>query len=224
MLCLLPLWASSASAADNDLFENRVRPILANNCYACHTESRLGGLRVDSRAELLKGGSSGPALVPGDAEKSLLIRAVRQTDGKLRMPQGGKLRAEEINALVEWVKSGAPWPETKAAPATESSTLRPEQRAFWSFQPLRKTAIPQVSDTGWARTNIDRFVLAAMEKQGLKPVAAADKRTLLRRVTLDLTGLPPTPEEFDGFEKDRTPGAFSKVVDRLLASSQYGER
>src|SRR4051794_23305727 len=178
----LLLFGLTAYAADSDLFENRVRPILANNCYACHTASRLGGLRVDSRADLLKGGTNGPAIVPGDAENSLLIRAVRQTDAKLKMPQGGKLRAEDISALVEWVKAGAPWPEGNPAAAMETTAIRPEQRAFWSFQPLRKPAIPSVRDAAWARTDIDRFVLAALEKQNMKPVAAADKRTLLRRV------------------------------------------
>src|SRR5690242_16989377 len=108
-LAILP----AAWCADADLFENRVRPVLANNCFACHTASALGGLRVDSRAALLKGGKSGPAIVPGDPDKSLLIRAVRQTDPKLKMPQGGKLRSEEINALAEWVRGGAVWPESK---------------------------------------------------------------------------------------------------------------
>ena len=223
-LALLLLSSPPANAADTDLFESQVRPILATSCYPCHTASRLGGLRLDSRAELLKGGISGPAIVPGDPDKSLLIRAVRQTEDKLKMPQGGKLRKPEIDALVEWVRAGAVWPETKAPSVAAGSTLRPEQRAFWSFQPLRKPAPPAVSDTAWPRTNIDRFVLAALEKQNLKPVAAADKPTLLRRVTLDLTGLPPTPEEFDAFEKDTAPDAFPKVVDRLLASPQYGER
>ncbi len=220
---LLLLTASCAKAADPDLFESKVRPVLANSCYACHTGSRLGGLRLDSRAELLKGGKSGPAIVPGDPEKSLLIRAIRQTDEKLKMPQGGKLRKEEVDALVEWVRAGAVWPEAKSR-GNAGSEIRPEQRAFWSFQPLRKPAVPTVVDAAWGHTEIDRFVLAALEKQGLKPVAAADKRTLLRRVTLDLTGLPPTPEEMQGFEQDATPGAFAKVVDRLLGSSQYGER
>ncbi len=138
-LTILLLTASCAKAADPDLFESKVRPVLANSCYACHTGSRLGGLRLDSRAELLKGGKSGPAIVPGDPEKSLLIRAIRQTDEKLKMPQGGKLRKEEIDALVEWVRAGAVWPEAKSS-GNAGSEIRPEQRAFWSFQPLRKPA------------------------------------------------------------------------------------
>jgi hypothetical protein len=223
-LALFVLGAPAAKSADGDLFESKVRPILANNCYACHAALRLGGLRVDSREELLKGGASGPAIVPGDPEKSLLIRAVRQTDEKLKMPQGGKLDKEEVDALVEWVRAGAPWPESKTPLISSPTTIRPEERAFWSFQPLRKPAAPPVDNQTWPRTDIDRFVLAALEKQGMKPVAAADKRTLLRRVTLDLTGLPPSPEEFAAFEQDASPDAFAKVVDRLLASPQYGER
>jgi hypothetical protein len=215
---------SSLNAADTDLFESKVRPILANNCYACHTASKLGGLRVDSRADLLKGGVSGPEIVHGDPEKSLLIRAVRQTDDKLKMPQGGKLRKPEIDALVEWVRVGAPWPESKIPVTRNTFTLRPEQRAFWSFQPIHKPAVPTVGDSAWPRTDIDRFILANLEKQNLKPVPAASKRVLLRRITLDLTGLPPTPEEFDAFEKDTSADAYVKVVDRLLASPQYGER
>jgi hypothetical protein len=215
-LFVLALLLPSAKSADNDLFENKVRPILANNCYSCHTTARLGGLRLDSRAGLLKGGKSGPAMVPGDPEKSLLIRAVRQTDDKLKMPQGGKLRKPEIDALVEWVRGGAPWPEGKSVSAAPG--------ALWSLQPVRKPMVPAVSNVSWPKTDIDRFVLAALEKQGMKPVAAADRRVLIRRATLDLTGLPPTPEDIEAFEMDTQPEAFAKVVDRLLASPQYGER
>ncbi len=216
-LVMLLLGKPLLSASDGDLFENKVRPILANNCYGCHSTTQLGGLRVDSRAALLKGGTAGPALTPGDPDKSLLIRAVRQTDEKLKMPKGGRLKKEEIAALEEWVRDGAVWPEA-TLPAT------PQQRTFWSFQPIRKPTAPEVKDAAWARTEIDRFILAALEKDGLKPVKSADRRTLLRRASLDLTGLPPAPEEFDAFEKDTSPDAFAKVIDRLLASPQYGER
>jgi Protein of unknown function (DUF1549)/Protein of unknown function (DUF1553)/Planctomycete cytochrome C len=226
-LVLLGISAPAAlfAASDADFFENRVRPILANNCYGCHTATQLGGLRVDSRDALVKGGASGPAIVPGDADNSLLIQAVRQNNDKLKMPKGGKLKADEIDSLTEWVRSGAPWPDAKTAVSAKSADVfRPELRTFWSFLPIHKPPVPQVHDADWAKTDIDRFILAALEKQGMKPVKAADRRTILRRASLDLTGLPPTPDEIDAFEKDTSPDAFAKVVDRLLASPQYGER
>ena len=233
----------AAQSQSVDFFEAKVRPVLAANCYDCHAEEQMGGLRLDSREALLKGGRSGPALVPGDPDKSLLIQAVRQTE-KLKMPKGGRLKPDEIDALAEWVRAGAVWPavaagsintssapaasaskpaSTAAAPSTPAYVITPEQRAFWSFQPLRKAPAPSVSDTAWPKTDIDRFVLARLEHEGLKPVRAADKRTLIRRATLDLIGLPPTPEEIDAFEADTAPDAFAKVVDRLLASPRYGE-
>jgi len=232
--------AQSAPAANTpEFFEARVRPVLAANCYDCHADERMGGLRLDSREALLKGGRSGAALVPGDPDKSLIIQAVLQTSDKLKMPKGGRLRPDEIAALTEWVQAGAPWFNTaaptatttaadpavaaSAAPAAPAYVIKPEQRAFWSFQPLGHTPAPAVSHASWAKSDIDRFILARLEKEGLAPVGAADKRTLLRRATLDLTGLPPTPEEIEAFEHDATPDAFAKVVDRLLASPRYGE-
>jgi len=224
-LVLLGLAAPLSAASDADFFENKIRPILANNCNACHTATQLGGLRVDTRDALLKGGASGPAIVPGDPDKSLLIQAVRQNSEKLKMPKGGKLKADEIESLAEWVRSGAPWPEAKIAVMAKSTdAFRPELRTFWSFLPIHKPAIPQLQKADWAKTDIDRFILAALEKQGMQPVRQADRRTVLRRASLDLTGLPPTPDEIDAFEKDNSPDAFAKVVDRLLASPQYGER
>jgi Protein of unknown function (DUF1549)/Protein of unknown function (DUF1553)/Planctomycete cytochrome C len=208
-----------------DFFENKVRPILAENCYDCHTAAEMGGLRVDSRERLMQGGKSGAAIMPGDPDKSLLIQAVRQT-GDLKMPKGGKLKPEEVQALTEWVKMGAPWPEAKATvtPVSPGKVITPEQRAFWSFQPLKDPPIPAVKEKSWAKTNVDHFVLAKLESKGMKPVSSADRRTLIRRVTLDLTGLPPTPEEVDAFVNDKSPNAYEKVVDRLLASPRYGER
>lgn len=221
--CALAQTPSSSQASD--FFENKVRPILANNCYDCHTAAEMGGLRVDSRERILQGGKSGAAIVPGDPDKSLLIQAVRQT-GDLKMPKGGKLKPEEVQALAEWVKMGAPWPETKAG-AVQSAPVKvitAEQRAFWSFQPLHDPEIPAVKEKSWAKTNVDRFVLAKLESKDMKPVGPADRRTLIRRVTLDLTGLPPTPEEVEVFVSDKSPNAYEKVVDRLLASPRYGER
>src|SRR4051794_24402837 len=208
-----------------EFFETRIRPILANNCYGCHTNSKLGGLRVDSRDALLQGGSSGPSIVPGNAEKSLLIAAVQQS-GELKMPKGSKLKTEDLEDLTAWVKAGAVWPGSAKPVITSSKeyTISPEQRAFWSYQPLHPTSVPEVQDASWAKSPIDRFVLSRLEKEHLKPVRPADKRTLLRRATLDVTGLLPTSKEYQEFESDESPDAFAKVVDRLLASPQYGER
>ena len=231
VLFLLP---SQTAAASNsaEYFEATIRPILAANCYDCHTDGRMGGLRLDSRGAMLQGGKSGPAIVPGDPDKSLLIAAVRQTGDTLKMPKGGRLKREDVSALTEWVRAGAFWPAaadtttTPAAttPAKAASAITPEQRAFWSLQPIHAPEVPAIgAHTDWPRTDIDRFVLARLEHEGLEPVRAADRSTLLRRATLDLTGLPPTPEDVDAFEKDASPDAFEKVVDRLLASLQYGE-
>jgi len=221
---------TSANASSPEFFEAKVRPVLATNCYDCHSvdlDKPYGDLRLDSREALLKGGKSGAAIVPGDPEKSLLIRAVRQT-GDLKMPKGGKLKPDEIDALVEWVRAGANFPAATAAAlpmksATKPYVITPAQRAFWSFQPIARPPVPAVSRGEWPKSDIDRFVLARLEKDGLAPVRAADKLTLIRRATLDLTGLPPTVEEIDAFQKDDSPDAFAKVVDRLLASPRYGE-
>jgi mono/diheme cytochrome c family protein len=209
----------------SDYFENNVRPILANSCGSCHQERASGGLSLNSRADLLKGGASGPAIVPGDPEKSLLLTAVHQT-GTLKMPKGGKLTDAEVATLSDWVRMGAPWPVT-AAPVVTGKVITDEMRQWWSFIPLQEPAVPEIKDPalrGWAKTDIDHFVLATLEEKGMKPAPMADKRTLIRRATLDLTGLPPTADEIEAFEKDTSPDAFAKVVDRLLASPRYGER
>ncbi len=227
-LCVAPALGLAQSKDPTEFFETRIRPVLVNNCYACNTQSQLGGLRVDSRELLLKGGKSGPAIVPGQPEASLLVRAIRHSSEQLKMPMGGKLKEQEIADLTEWVKLGAPWPEggkiIQAASSDGGFMIKPEQRAFWSFQPLRKPELPQVKDRSWVKNPIDQFILAQLEERGLKPVKAADKRTLIRRATLDLVGLPPKPEEVEAFVKDETPEAFAKVVDQLLASPHYGER
>jgi mono/diheme cytochrome c family protein/cytochrome c553 len=214
-------------AASPDFFEAKVRPILAGSCYSCHTNSALGGLRLDSRDAMLKGGGRGPALVPGDPDQSLLVKAVRQTDAKLKMPMGSRLKDAEIEDIVAWVKAGAVWPAGTPTAAKQTGTkytITPEQKTFWSLVALKEPAPPAVKDAKWARGDIDRFILAHLEKQGMKPVHAASKHDLIRRATLDLIGLPPTPEEIAAFEKDNSPDAFAKVVDRLLASPHYGER
>lgn len=224
VLVLCPFAAGqNLPAASPDFFENKIRPILANNCYGCHTDSSLGGLRLDSAEAIRKGGKRGPAIVPGDPSKSLLMTAVRHTDPALKMPMGNKLKNEEIAALEDWIKAGAAWPAAKPAAANASSNTA-GRRDFWSFQPIKETPPPAVKDARWPKTNIDRYVLAKLEKEGLKPVRPATKRDLIRRATLDLTGLPPTPEEISAFENDNSPKAFETVVNRLLASPHYGER
>lgn len=219
-LLLVPLLYSADDKAQ-EFFEMRVRPVLAKNCFACHTASKMGGLEMRSRESLLKGGKSGPAVTAGDPDHSLLIQAIRQ-QGELKMPPQGRLKDEEIEQIAAWVKSGAVWPDAPVAPAAKTGEyiVSPEQRAFWSFQPVRKLEPPKVN----AKTPIDRFIVAKLNEKGLTPVKPADKRTLLRRATYDLTGLPPTPEEIDAFLADKSSNAFEKVVDRLLASSHYGER
>ena len=226
-----PQTTAPAPAQDIEFFESKVRPVLDEACFECHAEDERGGLRLDSREAMLKGGDSGPSIVPGDPDASLLIQVVRHVDGQPKMPRRkDKLPQAQIDALAQWVRSGAPWPASKApstrtaAPAASGgSGIRPEHRAFWSFQPLASHEVPAVRDTSWPKTGIDRFVLARLEQDGLSPVKAADRRTLLRRATLDLTGLPPTPEEVQAFEDDASPDAFDKVLDRLLASPRYGE-
>ena len=218
--------AEAKGAPGSDYFENKVRPILVNSCGSCHEEKSSGGLSITSRAALLKGGDSGPAIAPGDPEKSLLLVAVHQT-GELKMPKGGKLSSEDVGVLTEWIRMGAPWPQTKAPMVLAGKQITEQMRQFWSFLPLVEPPVPPIKGPalkGWAKTDVDHFVLAELEEKGMKPAPMADKRTLIRRATLDLTGLPPTPEEIEAFEKDNTPVAFAKVVDRLLASKQYGER
>ena len=205
-------------------FENRIRPILVEHCYPCHsTEAKKakGGLKLDSRDDFLKGGIDGPIVVPGAPEQSRLIRSVRHLDADLRMPppgEGGKKLSEtKISELTQWVKSGAHYPFA-------TSTVRDGSDKPWSMEPLRIVDPPKVRDTKWAKTPIDHFILKKLETLGLKPSNQADKKNLIRRATYDLTGLPPTPEEIAQFEGDNSPNAFARVVDRLLASPRYGEQ
>ncbi len=218
---------ANASAGGLEFFEKKIRPVLAENCYACHSEKSRkpqGGLLLDSIEVMLKGGASGqPAVVPGEVEKSLLIKAIRYTDPKLQMPIAGKLPDQVIKDFEAWVKMGAPAPRTAAA-ATQPAYNFEEAGKFWSFQPVKDHTPPKVKHEAWIKSPIDRFVLAKLEEKGLKAVSDADKRTLLRRATFDLTGLPPTPEEMGAFLKDLSPNAFEKVIDRLLGSQAYGEK
>jgi hypothetical protein len=205
-----------------DFFEKRIRPILAEQCYGCHSaraEKLRGGLRLDSRDGLRKGGNSGPAVVPGDPGASLLIKAVRYADPDLRMPPKKRLSAEQVADFEAWVKRGAPDPRMpeEAQPAAHLGKT-------WAFQPRKEPPLPAVKRHDWVRNAIDRFILARLEEKGLAPAPPADKRALLRRATFDLTGLPPTPAEVEAFLADTSPDAFARVVDRLLASPAYGER
>lgn len=207
-------------------FENKVRPLIAERCYSCHTgKEPKGGLLLDSREALLKGNASGPALVPGNVEKSLLVHAIRYT-GKVKMPPAGSLQQDEIRTLTEWVKMGAPWGKATAvgAMAPKGTVITPEQRQFWSFVRPTKQPAPVTKNRQWAKNPIDAFILSKLEAKGLKPAPFVGRRALIRRATFDLTGLPPTPKEVEDFLKDTSANAFEKVIERLQASPQYGER
>jgi hypothetical protein len=222
-LCFVPFVCfvvCSSCSASEDFFEKRVRPVLVEHCVRCHgPDKQKGGLRVDSRVALLNGGENGPAIQPGEPERSLLIEAIRRS-GDLKMPPKTPLSPERIAALTAWVKMGAPWPTDQPANSAEGDAWN----RHWAFQPITNPSLPDVRQRQWPRTSVDRFILSRLEERGLTPSAPADRRTLLRRVTFDLIGLPPSPEEIAAFESDRSPDAFAKVVDRLLASPHYGER
>ncbi|TXT30545.1 MAG: hypothetical protein FD138_2269, partial [Planctomycetota bacterium] len=224
LLCVVltaeqPANNSPPTAEQLRFFETNVRPVLAEHCLKCHgSKKQWAGLRLDSREALLRGGDSGAAIVPGKPNESLLIRAVRQDDEKLKMPEDGKLADRQIADLVRWVEMGAPFPD---APKTAGRNRDPNH---WAFQPLAATVIPVAKNNAWSESAVDRFVLAKLEAAGLSPAVKADKRTLIRRVTFDLTGLPPTPAEMDAFLADDRADAFAQLVDRLLASPAYGER
>lgn len=230
--CLLLLATATTARADaesdNEFFEKQIRPILVDRCESCHsaaTGKTNGGLALDTRAGWMKGGESGPPIVPGEPENSLLIRAVQYSSDGPQMPpkeEGGKLPDNEIAAITEWIKRGAPDPRTKTIKALGMTP--DEVRTWWSFQKVRHVDPPKVQNERWARTELDRFILAELEKRDLKPSDRADKRILLRRVTYDLTGLPPTIAEMDAFLSDSAEDAFDRVVNRLLDSPSYGER
>ena len=229
-LMALLLAAATARADDPaaaEFFEKRVRPLLVERCQGCHgADKSKGDLRLDSRAAMLAGGGNGPAAVPGKPADSLIIDAVNYGD-LVQMPPKSKLDAAEIATLTKWVEMGAPWPGVDASNpvAAGSKGFNLKERArHWSFQPIKDLGPPAVGDASWPATPIDRFLLVELEKAQLKPAPDADRRTLIRRATFDLTGLPPTPAEVAAFLGDATPRAFEEVVDRLLASTAYGER
>lgn len=213
-------------AADaDDFFTARIEPILRTRCYGCHAHGGEieGGLALDVRSGWEKGGVSGPAILPGKPEESLLVAAVRRVDPQRAMPPDSPLPEEEVDRLVEWVRRGAPDPRTRTQDdAWEEVYAR--RLAWWSLQPVADPAVPAVRRGDWPRGDLDRFVLAELEMAGLEPVAEADRATLLRRLTLVLTGLPPDPDAVAAFVDDASPAAYETAVDRLLASPHFGER
>jgi mono/diheme cytochrome c family protein len=219
--------AAEPLAEQSEFFENKIRPLFAQNCYACHSakaEKVKGGLRLDTPEALLKGGSSGPAIVPGSPESSLLIKAVRYTDPDLRMPpKDKKLAGEDILNLEAWVKMGAPIPHASIRPEL-AGQINEARARHWAFHPPVKPKLPAVRQPSWIKTPVDNFVLSELDKRHLKPAPPADLRTLIRRVTYDLTGLPPTWEEVEAFCKDNRTDAYARLVERLLRSPHYGER
>ncbi len=207
-------------------FETRIRPLLADNCYQCHDDKKQrGGLRVNSRAALLGGGDQGAAIRPGKPDESLLIQAIRH-EGELKMPPKKKLSKEQIADLSQWVRMGAPWPGSTAAPAPvkRAFQISERDRAHWSFQPVKRPPIPVVKDRQWVKNPLDAFLLAKLEAKGFAPNPPADKRELIRRLYYDLIGLPPTPREVEEFVADTSPIAYEKRIDLLLASPRYGEK
>src|SRR3954447_1887971 len=228
--CLIACLAAPALAVADDsagitFFEQKIRPVLVKECYSCHSAGAKkvrGGLLLDTRAGVLAGGDSGPAVVPGKPGESVLLEALRHEGGA--MPPTSKLPDPVIADFERWVEMGPPDPrDGRVAPARTGIDLE-AGRKFWSSQPPRRHPSPPVADAGWPRTDIDRFLLAALEARGLKPVRDADRATLARRLAYDLVGLPTTPEEVAAFVADGSPEAYERMVDRLLASPRFGER
>jgi len=235
LLCVQAVAADDTAAATKpaenrkeiEFFEKKIRPVLVKHCYECHSAKAKkvqGGLLLDTRAGIRRGGESGPAIVPGKVDESLLIDAIRYAS--FEMPPKKKLPKQVIADFVTWVKNGAADPRDGKPRGTRPAGLTidfDEARKFWAFQRPQRTPPPKVRNRTWPRSDIDRFLLHRLEKEGLTPVADADRRTLIRRVTFDLTGLPPKPGEIAAFLQDDSKNAFEKVVDRLLASPQFGE-
>jgi hypothetical protein len=219
--------APSITPDDRDFFEKRVRPLLVERCHKCHASKphkQRGGLLLDSRVAILKGGDSGPAVVPGQPAQSLLIQAVRYQHAQLHMPPGGKLPPGQVAILEEWVRRSVPFPKVGAPVTARQGIDLGQGRKFWSFQPPRMVSLPSVRKHDWPRLRIDRFVLAELEKRNLAPSPPASRPTFIRRVTFDLIGLPPTPEEVEAFINDPAEDAPARLVERLLASPAHGER
>jgi mono/diheme cytochrome c family protein len=237
LVLILPAFSTHAatptvSPADAAFFENKIRPVLVDQCYKCHSHDAdrvKGGLLLDSSQALLMGGDTGPAIIPGNPKDSLLITAITYKDDDLQMPpKGKKLSDAQIADLTEWVRRGAPDPRALAAAKPGASpSYGGVGKNHWAFQPVKKPAVPAAAtpaDAAWIKTPVDNFILAKLEDHGMSPNTAADRRTLIRRVTFDLTGLPPSEPDIADFIADTSPDAYAKLVDRLLASPAYGER
>lgn len=213
-----------------EFFETTIRPLLADSCFQCHsarTADPFGGLRLDTREGLLAGGDSGPVVVPGDAAASALVQRVRGRP--LLMPPTGALGEEQIAALTQWVEMGAPWPESAAGAAdipdpSEPFDLERRRLEHWAWQPVVRTVPPSVADAAWSRNPVDRFVRARLDTEGLVPAASVGRPALIRRLSFDLRGLPPTPAEIMRFVADPSPTAYTDLVDRYLVSPHFGER
>ena len=224
------LHAAEFPAEQLEFFEKKIRPLLAENCLECHSTAAgkaKGELFLDHRDGFIKGGDAGTVVTLGQPEKSLFIKAVEYTDPELQMPPKRKLKAEQVADLKKWVQLGLPWPVEAAPQKTgkvEAFDLNKRKQSHWAWQPLKVVEPPKVKDAAWAQTPIDRFILAKLEAEKLKPAGPAEKRVLLRRLYFDLTGLPPAPEEVEAFVADASPDATQKLVKKLLASPQFGER
>ena len=232
VICLLLLPLSSAFAESLAFFEEKIRPVLAEKCFKCHasdSEKLKAGLMLDHREHILAGGDTGAAIVPGDVEQSLLIESIRYGNDDLQMPPKGKLSDEVVKDFEKWVAAGALWPEEPVpqrgeAGKKEEFDLEKRRAEHWSWRPVEKPELPTVTNADWAREDLDRFILAKIEAAELKNAPEADRSTWLRRVYFDLIGLPPTPEQLEGFLSDESDTAHEKVVDSLLASPQFGEK
>src|SRR5262245_16909397 len=236
--------AVAAGDANVDFFEKKIRPVFVEHCYSCHStdaKKQRGGLLLDNKAAVLKGGDTGPALVPHKPKESRIIQALRYDDAELRMPPKGKLPDAVIADFEKWVGLGAPDPRVGGGQSAHKYRTIEEGRKFWAFQPPKMPPVPEVKDRAWPNNDIDRFILAKLEDKRLRPARDAEPAVLLRRLYFVLIGLPPTPEEIDEFLRDcevskrndqsnssnrnaRMQAAVVKVVDRLLASPHFGER
>jgi len=234
-LTVLSIFLAAVGAADPvadqegiAFFEAKIRPVLAEKCYECHSSAKKvkAKLHLDSRAGVLDGGESGPSIVPGQPEKSLLIKAISYHDEDLEMPPKERLAPEVVADFVAWVKRGAPDPRTQTPVGSAAAKAVDYEAAkqHWAYRALQRPVVPIAKDTTWPRTPVDQFIRVAQERANVAPAAPADRRVLLRRLSLDLLGFPPSPAEVDAFVADTSPQALERVVDRLLASPHFGER
>ena len=228
-----PVFAADPTKEQLDFFEQKVRPLLANNCYSCHSIEQgksKGGFTLDTASAARKGGDTGPGVVPGDPAKSLIYVAMTYKDKDMQMPpssKGGQMKPEELAIIEQWIKMGAPDPRKEAAKATKLSGMTDKARAHWAYQPMKhykSIPIPKVKNPGWVRTPIDSFIMEKLDANNIIPVDPAGKEMLLRRAYYDLIGLPPSPAEIEAFAQDGSANAWEKVIDTLLASPHYGER